>query len=301
VLDGVYAAGPLRDAPAFHPLGDLEDDEVRVLIRKIRDKVLRLLKKEGHITGDAASEGGPLPFGSPVLGGCYAASVSGTVCLGRNRGKYVQREGRVAGGGFIEFSGECCAEADGFTLHANVRVHGRKRKQLERLCRYMARPAIASKRLELLPDGRVRYRLRHVFHDGTRSILFDPLTFIEKLCALVPPPRANLVTYHGVLAPNAAWRARVTPPAASTGLHPSQKKCSKTPLGEASAPEKARRYTWAALLKRVFKIDSLLCPSCKGRRKLIAFITEAPVIRAILECLNLASDPPVLSVARWPP
>ena len=137
--------------------------------------------------------------------------------------------------------------------------------------------------------------------DGTRSILFDPLTFIEKLCALVPPPRANLVTYHGVLAPNAAWRARVTPPAASTGLHPSQKKCSKTPLGEASAPEKARRYTWAALLKRVFKIDSLLCPSCKGRRKLIAFITEAPVIRAILECLNLASDPPVLSVARWPP
>ena len=67
------------------------------------------------------------------------------------------------------------------------------------------------KRLERLADGRIRYRLRHVFQDGTRAILFDPLAFIENLYALVPPPRANPVTYHGVLAPNAAWRARVPP------------------------------------------------------------------------------------------
>jgi hypothetical protein len=55
----------------------------------------------------------------------------------------------------------------------------------------MARPAIATKRLELLPDGRVRYRLRHAFPDGTRAILFEPWTFIEKLRALVPPPRGS--------------------------------------------------------------------------------------------------------------
>jgi hypothetical protein len=207
----------------------------------------------------------------------------------------------VPGVRFIEFSGERCAEADGFTLHANVRVHGRKRKRLERLCRYMIRPAIATQRLERLQDGRIRYRLRRAFHDGTRAILFDPLTFIEKLCALVPPPRANLVTYHGVLAPNAAWRARVTPPPSSTGTPPSCKKHGKTPLHETSAPERARRYTWAELLKRVFKLDLLQCPFCKGRWKLIAFITEAPVIRAILECLDLPSEPPVLSPARWPP
>ncbi|MHC4945656.1 MAG: transposase [Planctomycetota bacterium] len=193
--------------------------------------------------------------------------------MGSQRGAYVQREGRVPGVRFIEFSGDCCAEADGFTLHANVRVHGRKRKRLERLCRYMARPPIATKRLERLPDGRIRYRLRHAFHDGTRAILFEPCTFIEKLCALVPPPRANLVTYHGVLAPNAAWRARVVPPADSFGALPSRKKCQKIPLDETSAPEKARRYTWAELLKRVFKVDVLHCPFCKGRRRLIAFIT----------------------------
>ena len=109
----------------------------------------------------------------------------------------------------------------------------------------MACPAIATQRLERLKDGRIRYRLRHPFHDGTRAILFDPLTFIEKRCALVPPPRANHLTYHGVLAPNAAWRARVVPSSAPPlGALPARAKCRKLPLDEASPPERARRYTW---------------------------------------------------------
>ena len=119
--------------------------------------------------------------------------------------------------------------------------------------------------------------------------------------ALVLPPRANLVTYHGVLAPNAAWRARVSLPADFTRAPSSRKHHQKMSLEKTSAPERARRYTWAQLLKRVFEIEALKCPYGQGRRKLIAFITEAPVIRAILECLDLPSDPPVLSPARWPP
>ena len=43
-----------------------------------------------------------------------------------------------------------CADVDGFSLHADVCVPARDRAQLERLCRYVARPAIASERLELL-------------------------------------------------------------------------------------------------------------------------------------------------------
>ena len=165
----------------------------------------------------------------------------------------------------------------------------------------MIRPAISSKRLERLSDGRIRYRLRRAFHDGTRAILFDPLTFIGKLCTLVPPPRANLLTYHGVLAPNAAWRSRVVP-RSEPGSPPLRKRCQKTLTGDTPAPERERRYTWAQLMKRVFKLDVLQCPICsKGRRKLIAFITEAEVIRAILACLDLPADPPHPAPARWPP
>jgi hypothetical protein len=39
--------------------------------------------------------------------------------------------------------------------------------------------------------------------------VFEPLVFLAKLAALVPLPRAHLVTYHGVLAPASALRAAI--------------------------------------------------------------------------------------------
>lgn len=41
-----------------------------------------------------------------------------------------------------------CAEAHGFSLHAGVRCGAHQRKELERLCRYITRPAIANERLK---------------------------------------------------------------------------------------------------------------------------------------------------------
>ena len=35
------------------------------------------------------------------------------------------------------------------------------------------------------------------------------MELLEKLAALTPRPRINLILYHGVLAPHARWRARV--------------------------------------------------------------------------------------------
>jgi hypothetical protein len=39
-----------------------------------------------------------------------------------------------------------CADAHGFSLHAGVRCGAHQRKRLERLCRYITRPAIANER-----------------------------------------------------------------------------------------------------------------------------------------------------------
>ena len=59
------------------------------------------------------------------------------------------------------------------SLHANVSLPARARRQLERLCRYVARPAIATERLSLLLDGRVMYELRHRWHDGTTDVVLE--------------------------------------------------------------------------------------------------------------------------------
>ena len=126
----------------------------------------------------------------------------------------------------------------------------------------MTRPPIATQRLVLAPDGRVIYGLKRHWRDGTSAISFDPLTFIERLAALVPPPRAHPLTYHGVLAPASAWRDLVVPKRAPVpAAHSHAASAPNLPTAPStSARSHSRRSTWAELLRRVFALDVLTCP-----------------------------------------
>jgi len=62
-----------------------------------------------------------------------------------------------------------------------------------------------------LPNGRLLYRLKKRWRGGTSHVIFTPLELVEKLAALVPPPRFNLVRYSRVLAPGARWWPIVIP------------------------------------------------------------------------------------------
>ena len=68
--------------------------------------------------------------------------------------------------------------------------------RLERLCRYITRAPIATKRLSIDGHGRVAYRYKQPFRDGSTHVLLEPLDFIARLAALVPRPRLNLTRFH---------------------------------------------------------------------------------------------------------
>ena len=102
------------------------------------------------------------------------------------------------------------AQIGGFSLHASVFADGHQTDKLERLCRYISRPAISEQRLNLTDSGKVRYKLKTPYNDGTTLVLFSPRDFLGKLVALIPPPRLNLTRFYGVFAPNAIVRAEVT-------------------------------------------------------------------------------------------
>jgi hypothetical protein len=82
---------------------------------------------------------------------------------------------------------------------------------LERLARYAGRPPLATERLTLLHDGRLLYRLKHRWQDGTTHVIYEPMGLMERLAAPVPPPRFNLTRYSGVLAPASAFRPLIVP------------------------------------------------------------------------------------------
>jgi hypothetical protein len=52
---------------------------------------------------------------------------------------------------------ERVAKANGFSLHAGVSREGHQKDRRERLCRYIARPAVAIPRLSLSSTGKVVY------------------------------------------------------------------------------------------------------------------------------------------------
>jgi hypothetical protein len=52
---------------------------------------------------------------------------------------------------------ERVAKANGFSLHAGVSCKGKQKDKRERLCRYIARPAVAVPRLSLSSTGKVVY------------------------------------------------------------------------------------------------------------------------------------------------
>jgi hypothetical protein len=178
--------------------------------------------------------------------------------------------------------------------------------RFERLCRYAARPAVATERLSELPDGRLLYRLKRPWRDGTSAVIFEKQDFIAKLAVLTPAPRAHLTRYHGVLAPCAAWRSFIVPneetvrPIGSTPA-PSESSTSSKAKGETPAPKPAqprlRNYTWSELMKRVFLIDVLQCEICGGAMKIIAAIHPPETTQKILVCLGLPIRPPPLASA----
>ena len=183
----------------------------------------------------------------------------------------------------------------GFSLHAGVAARADQRQKLERLCRYISRPAIAEKRLSLTSNGNVRYQLKTPYRDGTTHVIFEPLDFIARLAALVPKPRVNLTRFHGVFAPNSKYRARVTPARRGKG----GQRAATDDMDEPTLAEHRAAMTWAQRLKRVFGIDIETCPACGGAVRIIACIEDPVVIEKILAHLDAKAPEP--EATRRPP
>ena len=230
-----------------------------------------------------------------------------------------------------------------FSVDASVRIVLADRDvpgyflSLEHLLRYCARPAFALDRLSVVPGighrpERIRYTLpRHkrgnwVGPGRTRKstrpwasgvIELTPFEFLDRLAALIPPPRRHRHRYHGVFAPHHPLRQAVT--ALAVGNIGKQRDANAVEhdgvsdaagsgcCGSAGTIDAkpchhdTSRIAWAKLLSRVGEAFPLACPNCGGDIRLISFITDPEPIRKILTHLGEPLGPPRVSPARGPP
>ena len=50
---------------------------------------------------------------------------------------------------------------------------------------------------------------------------------------------------------------------------------------------KGANKSWARLIKKIYEVDPLICPKCKGQMRIIAFIEDYKVVRKILDYLGI--------------
>jgi hypothetical protein len=205
-----------RPAPKFvHELPPPEDDEIVEFTTIVAGRVEVLIERRG--VGAGSEDEDTLSRDDPGMAALYASSVRGRIAVGSNMGYRVARLGDQIDGDSLDILQlPRCATVNGFSVHANVSVPAQDRMRLERLCRYAARPAVATERLSESSDGRLLYRLKRPWRNGTAAVIFEPQDFLAKLAALVLAPRVHLVRFHGILGPAAAWRALIIPTTTTT-------------------------------------------------------------------------------------
>ena len=167
-----------------------------------------------------------------------------------------------------------------FTIPKMLRVFFKfKRRLLGDLCRI--RTVLSLERLAFLePEGKVGYRYGQ---DARDQETMDYLEFIARVTSHIPDKGQVNVRYYGLYAN--AHRGKV-------------RKAVVSPLTLRMSEEDRKPVPskgWAAMIRKVYEVDPILCPKCGGTMKVVAFITDYAAVDRIIDHLKLtfvAEKPP---------
>jgi len=141
----------------------------------------------------------------------------------------------------------------------------------------MIRPLLSLERLSLdEKEGRVCYRYGKEAKEVERM---DYLEFIARVTSHIPDKGQVTVQNYGLYAN--AHRGMIKK--ASLGSFPLR-------IGE----DELRRLPakgWAEMIRKVYEVDSMLCPRCGGKMKVVAFIPDFAVVDRIIGRLKLSFMP----------
>lgn len=149
-LDGVYVYRRDR-SPRFQRLKASVKDELEDLVQLISQRVGRCLERQGLLEQDTESawlELDPTDE-ADAMPHILASSVSYRIAVGPQQGRKAFMIRTIRPLDWPNPGLERVAKANGFSLHAGVSCEGHQTDKRERLCRYIARPAVAIPRLSL--------------------------------------------------------------------------------------------------------------------------------------------------------
>jgi hypothetical protein len=162
----------------------------------------------------------------------------------------------------------------GFSVHSQVRAESKS--EAERVGKYMIRPVLSLKRLFFDETaGMVRYQYSR---DSSQEESMDYLEFIARVTSHIPDKGQVMIRYYGLY--SNAHRGKMR----KAGVDPSYPLITED--GPAFMPSKG----WAEMIRKVYEVDPLRCPSCGGQMSIISFIEEPKTIDRIIGHLELTFE-----------
>jgi hypothetical protein len=160
----------------------------------------------------------------------------------------------------------------GFNVYCTERIYPRETKSMENLARYIIRASFSQDRLNYIrEDSKVIYKSKK--ESETKE--FDAVDFIANIASHIPNKNEQMVRYLG-------YYSNVC-----RGRRKKQGACESDCVIEDDGCAKGANKSWSRLIKKIYEVDPLICPKCKGQMRIIAFIEDYRVIRKILDYLGI--------------
>jgi len=161
----------------------------------------------------------------------------------------------------------------GFNVFCGKRISPGDETAMENLARYIIRASFSQERMNYLDqEGKVVYTSK----DGETTKIFTALEWMASMCSHIPNKAEQMVRYYGYYSNVSRGRRK------EAGMDDAVPCIIKS-----QGDEKMLRKNWARLIKKIYEVDPLVCPKCKGTMRIICFIEDGSVIRAILEHMGL--------------
>ena len=168
-LDGVYSS--TGHPKWFRQVKAPSSAELTRLTHTIAQRVGRYLERQGLVERDTGNiflvQDAGVSDEDPS-NQLFGSSITYRIALGPQQGRKVFTLQTLPDIGSNNPGTTRVGEVSGFSLHAGVATKANERSKLERLCRYITRPPVSTKRLSMTHNGRVRYELKTPWRNGTR-------------------------------------------------------------------------------------------------------------------------------------
>jgi len=193
-------------------------------------------------------------------------------------------------------------EHSGFNIHVGKLIEPEDTNSRLFLARYLLKCPVQASNIELLEtplDTSVRY------HKGTDDESefrdFSPLEFLAQLTRYILNPSEQAIRFYGLASPRTRGDLRLSCSPLNTiyncyNLPTTENTEEDNPLcpqfSDTPPERKPVSRHWASWIAKIFEVDPLECPKCKGRMKVKAIIHKPSEIERICTHLGIKAWKP---------